>query len=197
MINEVAPSSSFHPILRRGARCIGFARPAGLRSFTKAASPGWRLRWPAPRTVQPTSPVLALTSGEVMIDLAYSYRKTGRTDEAVKLGQSSLDLLRRVSGPTHENTLNAMTELAISYQAAHRTGEPIALEEDSLRLKRQHLPAGHPGTVESIENLAGCYEESGRKPEAEALRRDLAELKTKPAIQNPGAGQSAVAPAKP
>ncbi|MGA2657451.1 MAG: serine/threonine-protein kinase [Verrucomicrobiota bacterium] len=134
---------------------------------------------------------------EVMIDLAYSYRKTGRTDEAIKLGQSSLDLFRRVSGPTHENTLNAMTELAISYHAAHRTGEAIALEEDSLRLKRHHLPAGHPGTVESMENLAACYEESGRKPEAEALRRDLAELKTKPASQNPGAGQSAVPPAKP
>jgi hypothetical protein len=58
-----------------------------------------------------------------MINLAVSYQGAGRLDEAIQLGQSCLELSRRVSGPTRPDTLNAMTELAISYQAVGRTAE--------------------------------------------------------------------------
>ena len=133
-----------------------------------------------------------------MINLACSYREAGRAEEAVELGQPTLELCRRVFGPTHEDTLNAMTELATLVPGPPaEPRRPPHVEEASLRLKRQHLRAGHPGILESMENLANCFEESGRKPEAEALRRELAELKAKAEKPNPGAGQPNSPPAKP
>jgi hypothetical protein len=41
-----------------------------------------------------------------MSNLVALYAETGRTDEAVKWAESSLDLFRQVSGPAHQDTLN-------------------------------------------------------------------------------------------
>ncbi|HEY5915346.1 MAG TPA: serine/threonine-protein kinase [Verrucomicrobiae bacterium] len=114
-----------------------------------------------------------------MLSLADRYRTGGRANDAVTLGQSTLELFRQTSGETNAKTLNAMTELAISYRVAGKLPEAISLETDALRLKRLHLPPGDPMLLESLDNLATCYELSNRKPEAEPLRRELAELKAK------------------
>jgi hypothetical protein len=62
-----------------------------------------------------------------MNDLANSYADAGRQDEALKLREGLLPLLRKVSGPAHPDTLRAMSGLADSCLQTGRTAEALPL----------------------------------------------------------------------
>ena len=62
-----------------------------------------------------------------MTGWAYFYSAAGHLDEALKMQDEVLALCRKVLGPEHPKTLNALTALANSYHDAGRVDEAKAL----------------------------------------------------------------------
>jgi tetratricopeptide (TPR) repeat protein len=98
--------------------------------------------------------------------LAYSYRWTGRTGEAIELGERTLADSERILGPEHPNTLSAGTILALSYWEAVRTTEAIKLGQRTLADSERILGPQHPDTLSAATILALSYWDAGRIPEA-------------------------------
>ena len=113
----------------------------------------------------------------------------GRRDEALKLMEEVLTLRRKVLGPEHPETLEAMSNLANSYGEAGRRDEALKLREEVLTLSRKVLGPEHPNTVQMMGNLALSYHAAGRRDEAIEMQEEVLTLSRK--VNRPGAPQHA------
>ena len=71
-----------------------------------------------------------------MTDLADSYTEAGRRDEALKLHEEVLPLLRKVNGPEHPDTLDAMNSLADFYFTDGRIQEMAGIFSEHVEFLR-------------------------------------------------------------
>jgi serine/threonine protein kinase len=114
---------------------------------------------------------LASTAG-----LAESYQAAGRTQEALKLREETLQLRKAKLGSDHPDTLRSMYDLAMSYFFAGRSQEALKLSEETLLLRKAKLGPDHPDTLRSMHSLAISYATSGRTQEALKLREETLPL---------------------
>jgi tetratricopeptide (TPR) repeat protein len=92
-----------------------------------------------------------------MNNLAACYNSAGRTQEALKLREEALPLMKAKLGPDHRVTIGCMIALAESYAAAGRIQEALKLHEEALEVKKAKLGPDHPDTLGSTVNLAHRY----------------------------------------
>ncbi|RPE38996.1 tetratricopeptide repeat protein [Streptomyces sp. Ag109_O5-1] len=102
-------------------------------------------------------------------NLAFSYQKVGRIDEAIALLERVVADNDRLLGSDHTYTLTARANLAASYKEAGRTDQAIAIEEQVLTDQERLLGDEHPSTVATRTKLADSYQRAGRTGEAIAL----------------------------
>jgi len=105
--------------------------------------------------------------------------------EAIKQQEEMLTLSRKVNGPEHPATLDAMNSLARSYFAAGRKPEAIKLQEELLALSRKVRGSEHLDTLVAMENLATFYSAAGRKNEAIKLREEALALSLRQGPNSP------------
>ena len=72
---------------------------------------------------------------EAIDDLAKSLHGAGRHDEPIELRKERLTIQRKVLGPEHPDTLNAMNHLANSYFSAGRQNEASKIYEELIQLQ--------------------------------------------------------------
>jgi tetratricopeptide (TPR) repeat protein len=108
-----------------------------------------------------------------MGNLAISYQRAGRFDEALKLREEVLALSRKVLGLENPYTLVAMQNVADSCLDAGRRDEAIKLQEETLALSRKVLGLEHPHSLAEMQNLANSYHAAGRRDEALKLREEV------------------------
>ncbi|WP_157849814.1 MULTISPECIES: tetratricopeptide repeat protein [Streptomyces] len=109
-------------------------------------------------------------------NLATSYRRAGRTDDAVALQERVLADHERIFGSDHPETLICRNNLATSYQQAGRTDDAIRLQERVLADHEHSLGSDHPDILTCRNNLAMSHWQAGRGREAIAmLSRTLAD----------------------
>jgi tetratricopeptide (TPR) repeat protein len=89
-----------------------------------------------------------------MNNLANSYSAAGRTQEAFKLREETLQLRKAKLGPDHPDTLMSMSNLAVSYSELGRLDEALKLFEETLALRKAKLGPNHPAMIGSIYNFA-------------------------------------------
>jgi tetratricopeptide (TPR) repeat protein len=90
-----------------------------------------------------------------------------------------LALRRKLLGPEHPATLQAMDDLATSYDEAGRRDEALKLREQVLEYHRKVRGPEHPVTLEAMNSLAASYDEAGRQDEALKLREQVLALRRK------------------
>ena len=152
------------------------------------AMPSFKERLDAAGTDQPVAlraemphfeRILALAKSEFGIEagatlafansLAVGYGAAGRTADAIRLHEETLDVRTRALGPKHGDTLQSRNNLAVGYSAAGRTADAIRLHEKTLDLRSRVLGQEHPDTLKSRGNLASAYRAVGRDTDAEDL----------------------------
>ena len=89
-----------------------------------------------------------------MNNLAISYADAGQNEQALKLREETLALLKAKLGPDHPDTLRSMNNLASSYVAAGQYERALKLREETLALQKAKLGPDHPDTLRSMNNLA-------------------------------------------
>ena len=94
-------------------------------------------------------------------NLATTYEKAGRLNEAITLFEQVLADRIRILGDKHPDTLASRNNLAGVYLAANRPEESIALYEQVLTDRIGILSDDHPDTLASRNNLAYAYQSIG------------------------------------
>ncbi|MBM0276056.1 tetratricopeptide repeat protein [Micromonospora sp. STR1s_6] len=102
-------------------------------------------------------------------NLAVSYRRAGRTQEAIVLLKTVVAAHARLLGDEHPETLTVRANLAVSYWQAGRTQEAIGIEEMVVADRVRLLGDKHPDTLAARANLAASYQRAGRTQEAISL----------------------------
>jgi tetratricopeptide (TPR) repeat protein len=119
-----------------------------------------------------------------MKGLAANYFHADRTDDAFRMIEESLALSRRVFGPEHPETIDAMNTLAIIHHVACRENQALAIFGEVLALYRKILGPEHPSTLTAMINLLQCYKNASLKDELCALREKTLALSRKINGQN-------------
>ncbi|OCL04768.1 hypothetical protein AOQ84DRAFT_300209, partial [Glonium stellatum] len=89
-----------------------------------------------------------------MANLASTYRKKGRWDEAEELQAKELKICSRVLGPEHPDTLTSMANLAFIWKGQDRAMEAISLMKECVQRQQRVLGASHPYTISCSGTLA-------------------------------------------
>jgi tetratricopeptide (TPR) repeat protein len=105
-------------------------------------------------------------------NLVVSYSMTGRTKDAVELGERVLADCERILGPESLHTLGALAHLASAYRDAGRLEEAIELGERDVADSERILGVEHVHTLIGRANLAASYNDAGRSAEATKLRSE-------------------------
>ena len=71
-----------------------------------------------------------------MNNLASTYRALGRTNDAMALQETVLEVRRRILAKEHPDTLTIMNNLALTYRDLGRTSDAMALQETVLEVRR-------------------------------------------------------------
>jgi len=90
-----------------------------------------------------------------------------------------LALRRKVLGPEHADTVNAMNDLANSYDVAKRGEEALKMREEVLALSRKVLGPEHPDTLNAMQRLANSFDVAKRADEALQMREEVLALRRK------------------
>ncbi|MFT4543235.1 MAG: serine/threonine protein kinase/tetratricopeptide (TPR) repeat protein [Planctomycetota bacterium] len=97
------------------------------------------------------------------------FRSIGLYQEAEAHLPIALEIMNRVLGTEHPDTLASMGNLANLYQEQGRYAETEALHLQTLEFQKRVLGEEHPNTLLTMGNLATLYRNQGRSAEAEAL----------------------------
>jgi serine/threonine protein kinase/tetratricopeptide (TPR) repeat protein len=114
---------------------------------------------------------------ELLVNLATAYGGAGRSGDAIRLGQETLELCKAKLGPDHPTTLQSLSSVAEMYRDAGRVEDSIRLGEEALRLRRATLGPDHPDTLFSLNYLALAYMDAGRTDDAIRLNEEALRLR--------------------
>ena len=103
----------------------------------------------------------------IMLHLAMTYMRLGRTDDALGLGLAGLDTSKEVLREQHPETLKTMHLLAIIYKELGRTDDALELGLAVLDTRKEALGERHPSTLRTMRLLAGIYKDLGRMEDAQ------------------------------
>ena len=81
-----------------------------------------------------------------LANLASTYQKQGRWEEAEELQAKQLETCTRALGPRHPTTLLGMENVAFIWKSRGRRGDVIGLMKTCLALQQQILDVSHPYT---------------------------------------------------
>merc|ERR1719245_2027838 len=127
-----------------------------------------------------------------MNNYANSLDDAGRKEEALQLRRENFELRKAALGPSHPDTLTAMSNYAISFKIAGRKEEALQLRReifelskaalgpshpDTLTAMSAALGPSHPDTLTAMSNYANSLDDAGRKEVALQLRRENFELR--------------------
>jgi hypothetical protein len=92
-----------------------------------------------------------------MKSLVGNYGNSGRSRDAVILGEEVLTIYERKFGPDHPTTLNALAVLAHACRQAEMFDRAILLTKQVLDKRMAALGPNHDDTLSTVHLLARCF----------------------------------------
>ncbi|KAG6883212.1 hypothetical protein C0993_007379, partial [Termitomyces sp. T159_Od127] len=93
-----------------------------------------------------------------MANLATTFWKGGKLDEAENLEQEVLRVRKEAFGSSHPATINAMANLAATFWKGGKLDEAENLQQEVLRVRREAFRSNHPDTDYAIANLTRIFQ---------------------------------------
>ena len=112
-----------------------------------------------------------------MNNLAITYVKQKRLEEAERLFTQVSEARTRMLGAEHPDTVIVMSNLAYVYSQRSRWEEAEKLAMQVLEAQKGALGAEHPKTLNTMSILAMTYDKNGRLEEAEKLQLQVLEIR--------------------
>jgi tetratricopeptide (TPR) repeat protein len=121
-----------------------------------------------------------------MNNLAVCYAAAGRIQDALKLCEETLRLMKARLGPDHPDALRSMNNLAFTYDAAGRTQDALNLREETLKLSKAKFGPNHADTLKSMNSLAISYIATGHLTRTLELLQQTLALRVRRSRSEPG-----------
>jgi CHAT domain-containing protein/tetratricopeptide (TPR) repeat protein len=109
----------------------------------------------------------------------YLMQMRGKTDQAERLFESSLDIYQKILPPGHPDIATSINNLGFNYQNSDRLIEAEQMYKRALDMREKAEPRSELHIADSLNNLAQCYKRQGRVREAEPLLKRALELRAK------------------
>src|ERR1700687_1112721 len=100
----------------------------------------------------------------------------GKYQEAIPIAERAVEVSKRVRGPEHPETVDALNNLGLLFQKIGDYAKAEPLYQEALRIRQKVLGSEHPYPAESLNNLAVLYQDMGEYAKAEPLLRDAHQL---------------------
>jgi serine/threonine protein kinase/tetratricopeptide (TPR) repeat protein len=121
-----------------------------------------------------------------MNNLAASYEALGHYDDALRLYEETLTVMKDKHGTDYAYTLRSTNRLANCYDALGRHDEALKLYDQTLAIQKDRLGPDHPDTLVTMNSLANCYRALGRHDDAVKLHKEtLALMKARLGADHP------------
>jgi tetratricopeptide (TPR) repeat protein len=140
------------------------------QDFTGAMQLGLACAWWSTAQRLPEEDEQRMRAAENMADALNSQ---GKFTEAQTLYREMLEVLQRVLGPEHPETLNTAGNLANTLNAQGKYAEAETMYHEVLLIKRRVLGPEYPDTLATAGNLANALNNQGKHAEAETLYREV------------------------
>src|SRR5260370_7144620 len=82
----------------------------------------------------------------------------GKYQEAIPIAEKGLEVSKRVRGPEHPETVDALNDLGLLFQKIGDYAKAGPLYQQALRIRQKVLGPEHPLTAQSLNNLASLYQ---------------------------------------
>jgi serine/threonine protein kinase len=112
----------------------------------------------------------------LLVTIGNVYDSLGLYPQAGKLLEKSVEIRRRVLGPTNPELLSSLNELARILRKEGRLGRAESVLRDACATDRSALGPESPITLSCLIEMADVQHELGRLPESEKLRRETLEI---------------------
>ncbi|MSU51737.1 MAG: tetratricopeptide repeat protein [Opitutus sp.] len=106
-------------------------------------------------------------------------RLQGKFAEAATLHAQTLEIMQRVLGAEHPNTLTSMNNLASAYSSQGKHVEAVALLTQTLEFQKRVLGAEHPGTLASMIELGRVLLDQQKFSDAGSVLREALVIREK------------------
>jgi hypothetical protein len=110
-------------------------------------------------------------------NLASSLVQQGKAVEAEPMFRKLHEVMMRVDGAEHPNTLSVAGELAFCLSNQGKYADAEWIQREVLEAEKRVLGAEHPNTLVSTANLAQCLSNQGKHVEAERIQREEHEVR--------------------
>jgi serine/threonine protein kinase len=105
--------------------------------------------------------------------LANAYGGIGRKEDALRLNEQAVGVMRKAYPADSTDLLTAVHNLAGSYMEAGRFSEAVKLLQEAVAGRKKALSPDHFDTLASVEGLASALARSGRLVEAIELNKQV------------------------
>ena len=93
----------------------------------------------------------------------------GKYQEAIPIAERAVEVAKRVRGPEHPETADALHTLGLVFERIGEDGKAEPLFQEALRIRQKVLGPENPLTAQSLNNLAWLYQPMGEYAKAEPL----------------------------
>jgi tetratricopeptide (TPR) repeat protein len=95
----------------------------------------------------------------------------GRYQEAIPIAERAVEVAKRVRGPEHPETADALQNLGLVFERIGDDAKAESLFQEALRIRQKALGPEHPDTATGLTNLALLEFDLNQIDEATALAR--------------------------
>jgi predicted Ser/Thr protein kinase len=154
----------------KGIAVRQFMRRSFALASTLSAENPWLLDW-APKEVAPEFTGRPEVEAATRVAIGNAYVLLRKASEAEPQFSKALQIRRRVLGPDHADTLEAMEMLSVALGTMGKLNEAEAVERQILGIRLRVLGDEHPDTLASMFNLTFTLWKQGKLDEVERMAR--------------------------
>jgi tetratricopeptide (TPR) repeat protein len=116
---------------------------------------------------------------DLLFNVGNCFQISGKYKEAERMQRRALEMMEKVLGQEHPDTLSSMNSLAVVLRRQGKYEEAERMHRRALELRERVLGQEHKSTLRSMNNLAVALHSQGKYEEAERMHRRALELREK------------------
>lgn len=127
--------------------------------------------------IQGPQPEATPEAARLLNNMASLLHSRGKLDQAETTYRSAIDMMQKVFGPSHDDTLIARSNLGVLYLDLNRPTEAVTVFRELLEISEKAYGLKNPVVLTHMNNLGNALERAGEMDEAERITRRCSELR--------------------
>lgn len=127
--------------------------------------------------LQGPQPAATPEAARLLNNMASLLHSRGKLDQAETTYRSAIEMMQRVFGPSHDDTLIARSNMGVLYLDLNRPTEAVTVFRELLEVSEKVYGLKNAVVLTHMNNLGNALERAGQLDEAERVTRRCAELR--------------------